>query len=85
MLWSLANRYSASQKGFSPRSHKKDGRSTSVGLPFLYECEINKFTHALYLPLHGVVVDMMELLHYPRGRSINWPKAMRFSCSRLRR
>ena len=33
-----------------------------VGLPFLRRCEIYKFTHALYLLLHGVVVDMVELL-----------------------
>ena len=33
-----------------------------VGLPFFCGCEIYKFSHALYLLLHGIVIDMMELL-----------------------
>ena len=46
---------------FAPVTQKRC-QVNLVGLPFFCGCEIYKFSHALYLLLHGIVIDMMELL-----------------------
>ena len=46
---------------FAPVTQKR-WQVNLVGLPFFCGCEIYKFTHALYLLLHGIVIDMMERL-----------------------
>ena len=46
---------------FAPVTQKR-WQVNLVGLPFFCGCEIYKFTHALYLLLHGIVVDMVKPL-----------------------